>query len=70
LNDGRNFYGTDTIKIMDRSFEYLAVFVSYWLETNCSSPDWCAGLDLNQDSIINFIDFAMFESCCIEVPEE
>jgi hypothetical protein len=70
LNDGRNFYGTDTIKVMDRSLEYLTTFVSDWLETNCNSPDWCIGLDVNQDSIIDFIDFAMFETCCIEVPED
>jgi hypothetical protein len=70
LNDGRNFYGTDTIMVTDRSFEYLAIFVSHWLEADCSFPNWCAGLDLNQDSLVNFIDYAMFESCCIEVVEE
>jgi hypothetical protein len=66
LKSGRNFYGTDTIKVMDRSFEYLTIFVPYWRETNCSSPEWCADLDLDQDSVVNFVDFAMFENCCIE----
>jgi hypothetical protein len=67
LNDGRNFYGTDTIKVMDRSLEYLTICVSDWLETNCNSPDWCTGLDRDRNSVVNFVDFALFDGCCIEV---
>jgi hypothetical protein len=71
LKSGRLIYGTDTIKISGGVFEFLAVFVSHWLETDCSPPDWCSGLDLDQDSIVNFIDYAMFDTrCCIEVVEE
>ncbi|MHC4088247.1 MAG: lectin like domain-containing protein [Planctomycetota bacterium] len=67
LKSGQNFYGTDTIKIIDRNFEYLTIFVSDWLETNCNSPDWCTGLDRDQNSVVNFVDFALFDGCCIEV---
>ncbi|MHC4739415.1 MAG: RCC1 domain-containing protein, partial [Planctomycetota bacterium] len=67
---GQQFYGTDIIKITDRAFEYLDLFVSYWLETYCIEPDWCGGADLNADSLVNFLDFALLERCCIEVPEE
>jgi len=55
---GQFFYGMDTIKIIDNSFEYLAVLSSHWLQTNCAEPDWCEGVDVDQDSLVNFNDFA------------
>ncbi len=67
LNDGWNFYGTDTIKIITKD---LAVLAYYWLESDCGPPDWCGGLDRDRDSVVNFVDFALFDGCCIEVIEE
>ncbi|MHC4676872.1 MAG: hypothetical protein ACYTBZ_30685 [Planctomycetota bacterium] len=67
LTNGQNFFGIDTIKIVNKNLEYLAMFASYWLQADCSYPHWCTGLDLNQDSVINFIDLAIFDGCCIEV---
>ena len=70
LNDGRNFYGTDTIRIIDKSLEYVAVLAAHWLEADCGVPDWCGGADVDQDSVVNLVHFAMFDGCCIEVIEE
>ncbi|MHC4498411.1 MAG: exo-alpha-sialidase, partial [Planctomycetota bacterium] len=70
LTSGQQFYGTDTIKIIDHHFECLADFASYWLQTDCGKPDWCGGSDLNEDSVVNFLDFAMFDACCIEIITE
>ena len=70
LTTGQQFYGTDTIKITDRAFEYLGLFVSYWLEADCAQPDWCEGADLNRDSVVNFLDFALLDRCYIELTEE
>jgi hypothetical protein len=67
LTSGQYFYGTDTIKIINKTFEYLAVLSSYWLERGCGVPDWCGGLDLDHSSVVDFVDFAMFDGCCIEV---
>jgi hypothetical protein len=67
LTNGQYFYGTDTIKITNKNLEYLAMFASYWLLADCAHPDWCSDLDLNQDSVVNFIDLAIFDGCCIEV---
>jgi hypothetical protein len=50
--------------------EHIAVLASLWLQTDCDKPDWCSGLDLNQDSAVDFIDFALFDGCCIEVVRE
>jgi hypothetical protein len=67
---GQQFYGTDIIKITNNHFEYLAALASHWLEAECGKPGWCEGTDLDQDSAVNFIDFALFDGCCIEVIEE
>jgi hypothetical protein len=70
LTDGRQFYGADTIKITTNDLKYLAGLASYWLETGCDRPDWCGGLDLNQDSAVDFTDYALFDGCCIEVVKD
>jgi hypothetical protein len=63
LTDGRSFVGTDTIRAVDRSFERLAEFAGYWLRGDCGGPDWCEGLDSNEDGVVNFADFARLEGC-------
>jgi hypothetical protein len=67
FTNGRYFYGTDTIKVTDRAFDHLAVLVSHWLQEDYSKPHWCGGSDINQDSVVNFIDFALLAPCCIKV---
>ena len=67
---GQYFYGTDTIKIINKTWGHLAGFGSHWLEEGCGEPDWCSGQDLNQDSVVNLTDFALFHSCCIEIVAE
>jgi parallel beta-helix repeat protein len=64
LISGQSFYGTDTIRIITKD---VAVLAYYWLEADCGEPDWCDCVDLDQDSIVNFVDFALFKGCCIEV---
>jgi len=59
--------GTDTIRIINKSFECLALFASHWLQADCAAPDWCGGFDLDRDSVVNFVDFALFDRCCIEI---
>jgi predicted outer membrane repeat protein len=70
LTSGRRFRGTDTIKIVNDKFKYLGVLASNWLAAGCSAPSWCNGADLDQDSEVNFIDFALLDGCCFEVIED
>ena len=67
LIDGNQFVGTDMIRVNDRSFERLADLADYWLAIDCDGPDWCGGLDSNEDGVVNFGDFALLGGCCIEV---
>jgi subtilisin family serine protease len=70
LSSGWHFYGVDTIKMANDNIKCVAVFASYWLEQECGRPDWCGGADLDQDSVVSFVDFALFDGCCIEVLTE
>jgi hypothetical protein len=64
---GQYFYGTDKIKIVNKTWEQIAVLSAHWLATDCGRPDWCGGWDLDQDGGVDFGDFALFDGCCIEV---
>ncbi|MHC4478070.1 MAG: hypothetical protein ACYTEL_20725 [Planctomycetota bacterium] len=66
FTDGQCFSGTDIIKITTNNIEYLAALSLHWLD-ECQKPDWCNGLDFDQDSAVDFADFALFDGCCIEV---
>ncbi|MHC4721149.1 MAG: S8 family serine peptidase [Planctomycetota bacterium] len=68
LTSGQYFYGTDTIRITIHGLQHVAVLASYWLESDCDVPDWCGDSDLNQDSVVNFVDFSLLNGCCIEIP--
>jgi len=67
LTSGQYFGARDTIKIINKGVNCLAVLASHWLETDCGQPDWCDGVDINQDSIVNFTDLAFCDGCCLEV---
>ena len=70
LVSGQNFYGTDTIRIINNSMQYIAGLALHWLEKDCGKPEWCGGFDVNQDCRVDFVDFAMFDGCCIELVGE
>ena len=70
LTSGQSFYGTDTIRIISNKLAYIAVVASHWLETGCGQPGWCDGFDLDQNSTVDFVDFALLEGCCIEIITE
>jgi hypothetical protein len=61
------FYGRDTIRVSGNNLESLGALASHWLESNCRPPDWCGESDIDHDSAVNFVDFALFDSCCVEV---
>jgi predicted outer membrane repeat protein len=67
---GQDFYGTDTVKIINRTLQQMAAFASHWLQAGCIEPDWCGGLDLDRNGAVNFADFALSDGCCVEVVTE
>ena len=67
LTSGQYFYGTDTLKVIANDFESLSVVASYWLSNGCTSPGWCGGADVDASGTVDLADFALFDSCCVEV---
>jgi predicted outer membrane repeat protein len=66
LANGEYFYGACTVNIRSRTLEYLSSLASYWLQSGCRPPHWCEGADFNKDSMVDFVDLAIFDGCCIE----
>jgi len=66
LMNGRYFYGVDSIRVIDRRMEGVAVLAMHWLE-DCAGPGWCEGSDVNEDGVVDFADFVLVEGCCVEV---
>jgi hypothetical protein len=70
LTSGQQFYGSATVKITSNYLEHVANLASYWLRSDCDRPDWCGGVDIDRNSVVNFVDFALFDACCIEIIKE
>lgn len=47
-------------------FADFAVLALYWGLTNCDELDWCDGVDLNTDRIVDFIDVMLFTDYWLE----
>ncbi|MHC4345751.1 MAG: GTPase [Planctomycetota bacterium] len=70
LADGQYFCGADQIKVTNNILKHLAGLASYWLEQGCGEPEWCGGFDVDRNSAVDFVDFAVLDGCCIEVAVE
>jgi hypothetical protein len=44
------------------NFSDFAVFSSKWLAIDCNEPNFCEGIDLNQDSAVDYNDLGLFVS--------
>jgi hypothetical protein len=55
------------LNVIANDFESLSVVAGYWLQDGCGAPDWCGGADVDASGTVDFADFALFDSCCIEV---
>jgi hypothetical protein len=52
----RDFNRDEIVGISD-----YVTLASYWLEENCSEPNWCGGTDISRDGWVDMVDFALFE---------
>jgi hypothetical protein len=68
--NGNCFYGTDTIRVIDRRMEQLGILSEHWLDPDCGLSHWCEGTDMNEDGVVNLEDFALIDSSGIEISTE
>ena len=60
-------YHYEMLRLLSCDFDFdwdvdladLKVLLSYWLQDDCSSLDWCEGVDFNSDSRVDFADYAI-----------
>ena len=69
FTSGLKFYGTEDIKIIDKTFQRLAGLAYYWLVQTCEEPDWCEDFDINMDGSVNFLDLVLLDGCCVELAD-
>jgi hypothetical protein len=48
------------------NFGDFAVLASYWLETDCNSPGWCGGADLDTSTNVDSNDLSLFADYWLE----
>jgi hypothetical protein len=61
LISGHYFYGIDEIRILDNRMEHMINLGMNWLAADCINPNWCNGMDMNTDGVVDLRDFALIE---------
>ncbi|KPK75693.1 MAG: hypothetical protein AMJ79_10275, partial [Phycisphaerae bacterium SM23_30] len=67
----RQSFCSASVRIITPGMKELADFAAYWLQSDCKKPLWCSGLDLNHDSMVNLLDFALLQKSRVEfIPDK
>ncbi|MHC4309621.1 MAG: GLUG motif-containing protein, partial [Planctomycetota bacterium] len=70
LADGNIFLGSSKVRITHPGMNVIEELASYWLQTDCVHPDFCNGIDMNRDSIVNLLDYALLMNTNVEFINE
>jgi hypothetical protein len=70
LADGNIFLGTSTVKIIHPGMKVIEELAWYWLNADCIHPDFCDGIDMNRDSLVNLPDYALLLNSQVEFISE
>jgi hypothetical protein len=66
LTDGNIFLGTSKIRIIHPGMKVIEELASCWLQGDCVHPSWCDGIDMNRDSLVNLLDYALLMNINVE----
>ena len=66
LADGNIFLGTSTVRIIHPGMKVIEDLASCWLQGDCAHPAWCDGIDMNRDSLVNLLDYALLMNIEVE----
>jgi len=70
LTDGNIFLGTSTVRMITPGLKEIGELSLYWLNADCVQPDFCDGIDLNRDSMVNLLDYALLLNNQVEFVSE
>ncbi len=66
LADGSIFLGTSTVRIIHPGMKVIEELASCWLQGDCVHPTWCDRIDMNRDSLVNLLDYALLMNIEVE----
>jgi len=66
LTDGNIFLGNSNVRVITPGMKEVQELAYYWLSADCNPGNMCNGMDLNGDSIVNFMDFALLQGIEVE----
>jgi hypothetical protein len=66
LTDGNIFLGTSAVRIKHPGMNVIQDLAMYWLNEDCVHPDFCDGIDVNRDSLVNLPDYALLLNTQVE----
>jgi hypothetical protein len=69
FTDGSVFFGESVIRINPAGLKEVTELALYWLE-ECDYPDWCEGMDMNRDTVVNFQDYPLLLNSEVEFTVE
>jgi hypothetical protein len=70
LADGNIFLGTSNVRIIHPGMKVIEELAWYWLNADCAHPDFCDGIDMNRDSLVNLLDYALLMNIKVEFVTE
>ncbi|MBA7698355.1 hypothetical protein ES703_107032 [subsurface metagenome] len=70
LTDGNIFLGTSTVRMITPGLKDIEELALYWLNADCDQPDFCNGIDMNRDSLVNLLDYALLLNSQVEFIRE
>ena len=70
LADGNIYLGTSSVRIITPGLKELVDLSTYWLQEGCKKPSFCDGHDLNRDSVVDLLDFALLWNSSVEFINE
>ena len=70
LTDGNIFLGTSKVRMITPGLKEIEELALYWLNADCVQPDFCDGIDLNRDSLVNLLDYALLLNSQVEFVSE
>jgi len=66
LNDDSIFYSQSGIRINPAGLQEIKALAWNWLQGDCGESDWCDGLDLNRDSMVDLQDYSLLLNSEVE----
>jgi hypothetical protein len=66
LADGNIFLGTSAVRINHPGMKVIEDLAMYWLNEDCVHPDFCNEIDMNRDSLVNLMDYALLMNINVE----